>query len=140
MTEYGVRIRGSVPMGEVPGLVEGGSVLSEEGLRNAGHLPSTKIEASSARNAAQIALSGFPKAGSVLLVYTEDPGGRVQLFWPTGEPLSYLRQDTHSIDVACSVQVIDACLGEYQSAETEVAIDGDGWACGPCATIVAPGV
>lgn len=127
-------------MGEVPGLAEGGGVLSEEGLRNAGHLPSTTIQASSASDAAQKALSGFPKEGSVLLVYVEDAGGRAELFWPTGEPLTYVRQDTRSIEVACSVQVTDACLGEYQSAETEVAIESDGWACEPCATIVAPGV
>jgi hypothetical protein len=128
-------------MGEIPYPGRGeGAVLSDEGLRNAGHLPSTTIEADTAKDAAADALSGFPKEGSVMLVYVEDGDGHVELFWSTGEPLTYIRQDSRSVEVACSVQVTDACLGEHESAETAVAIEGDGWACDPCATIVAPGI
>jgi hypothetical protein len=139
MAEYSVRIRGSVPVGEIPGLSER-EALSEEGLRNAGHLPATTVEADTPKDAVAQALSGFPAEGSLLLVYVEDSVGRVEVFWPTGEPLTFMRQDARSVEVACSVQVTDACLGEHQSGETAVAIEGDGWACEPCAAIVAPGV
>ena len=140
MAQYTVRIRGSAPMGETyPGHAEDRSI-SDEGLTNAEHLSPSTIEADTAKGAAAHALSGFPREGSVLLVYVEDGGGRVEVFWPTGEPLAYVRQDARSVDLACSVQVTDVCVGEHQSGETAVAIEGDGWACEQCAAIVAPGI
>ena len=140
MAQYTVRIRGSTPMGEIyPGHGEDQGI-SDERLKNAEHLSPSTMEADTAKGAAAHALSGFPRDGSVLLVYVEDGGGRIEVFWPTGEPLAYVRKDAPSVQIACSVQVSDACVGEHRSGETAVAIDGDGWACESCAAIVAPGI
>jgi hypothetical protein len=127
-------------MGEIyPGHSEDQGI-SDEGLKNAEHLSPSTIEADTAKGAAAHALSGFPREGSVLLVYVEDGDGRIEVFWPTGESLTYVRQDTRSVEIACSVQVTDACVGEHHSGETAVAIEGDGWVCESCAAIVAPGI
>ena len=140
MAQYTVRIRGSTPMGEIYRGHGEGQGISDEGLKNAEHLSPSMIEADTAKGAAAHALLGFPRGGSVLLVYVEDGGGHIEVFWPTGEPLAYVRRDARSVAIACSVQVTDACAGEHQSGETAVAIEGDGWACEPCAAIVAPGI
>jgi hypothetical protein len=81
--------------------------ISDQGLKNAEHLSPSTIEADTAKGAAAHALSGFPREGSVLLVYVEDGGGRVEVFWPTGDPLAYVRHDARSVEIACSVQVTE---------------------------------
>jgi hypothetical protein len=113
-----------------------------EEARNLRPLGPKAVEAGTPQEAAADLLTAFPTDGVVDLVYVQekDGAGGVELFWPSGEPLEYVRQDAPSVETNCSVNLPDICMDKFQPEGNAVAVDGGGWVCDSCASVVAPGV
>jgi hypothetical protein len=73
-------------------------------------------------------------------VYVEDSERNIDVFWPTGAPLEYVRQEAASVETSCSVKLPGICQDKFHPEGNAVAVKGGGWVCDSCASILAPGI
>jgi hypothetical protein len=138
MPQYRVRVRGSFDLGE--------QTLGDlQNLHELKRFGPTTVKANSANMAAADALAHLPRDRWLVdLVYVYDDSGGAQVFWPTGEPLTYVRRrgEFFAAETGCFLSVAEECQGRG-SPETDAVFVEDyqgGWVCESCAAIVAPGV
>ena len=136
MPEYRVRVRGSFDLGEQ-------TLADLKSLHELKKYGPTTVRADSAKDAAVDALGQLPRdRWLVNLVYVYDNSGAAEVFWPTGEPLTYGRRsgEFFPVETACFLSVTGECQerGSPEADAVFVEDDEDGWVCESCAAIVAP--
>jgi hypothetical protein len=126
MPQYRMRIRGDVDLDEP---------VSGNQLVTAKQLPTQTMEAATSKDAVARALAAF--AGSARCVYVTNEDDSTEVFWPSGDPLEYSRENVGTDELKCSVNLPGVCVGTFQANGRAVAIDGKLWACEPCSGLVA---
>jgi hypothetical protein len=130
MGTYTVEYREATPQGSDP----------SAHLADQKHVAATAIEAVSAREAVAQAMDLLPQGAEPELFFVPDNNGRVDVFWPHGEPVGLERRDLETpADEICSIRLTEQCevRGTAENGALFV-IEGDRqfWVCESCALFI----
>lgn len=134
MARFTVEMRTAQPLASLAAL---------DHVGDAKRLVGNDFDATTAHEAVVDALRGLPEDAEVELFYVPGEDGKLDVFWPDAEPMSFESGPTPAVQMRCFLMINEMCLFEGIPADGDVFVVGPSagvggqWVCPPCESQLA---